>query len=134
MGYEYYIDSWCIWGSLEGLCSLRIFHAWQDSGNKDGIATTAACGRYCRSFLFRYGIMLRWWRHKKQGSDSQLTKRSRGSHTTVMDTFIFYHFRGNPKISTYHSVWKSPKMSSSTLRAKRATFTIWVDKSSLKLR
>ena len=91
------------------------------------------CGRCCiRSFLFRYGIMLRWWRHKKQGSDSQLTKRSRGSHTTVMDTFIFYHFRGNPKsISTFkvgihnhpksfktvqnchcsNIVWKSLKMS-----------------------
>ena len=73
------------------------------------------CGRCCiRSFLFRYGIMLRWWRHKKQGSDSQLTKRSRGSHTTVMDTFIFYHFRGNPKsISTFrvgiHNIWQSPQ-------------------------
>ena len=32
-----------------------------------------------------------------------------------------------------HSVWKSHKKSHSTLRAKRATFTFWVDKSSLKL-
>ena len=32
-----------------------------------------------------------------------------------------------------HSVWKSPKKSHSTLRAKRATFTFWVDKSSLKM-
>ena len=31
-----------------------------------------------------------------------------------------------------HSVWKSQKKSHSTLRAKRATFTFWVDKSSLK--
>ena len=31
-----------------------------------------------------------------------------------------------------HSVWKSPQKSHSTLRAKRATFTFWVDKSSLK--
>ena len=28
-----------------------------------------------------------------------------------------------------HGVWKSQKMSHSTLRAKRATFTFWVDKS-----
>ena len=31
-----------------------------------------------------------------------------------------------------HCVWKSQKMFHSTLRAKRATFTFWVDKSSLK--
>ena len=33
----------------------------------------------------------------------------------------------------WHSVWKSPKKSHSLLRAKRATFTFWVDKSSLKM-
>ena len=32
-----------------------------------------------------------------------------------------------------HSVWKSQKKSHSTLRAKRATFTFWVAKSSLKM-
>ena len=32
-----------------------------------------------------------------------------------------------------HSVWKSPKKSHLTLRAKRATFTFWVEKSSLKM-
>ena len=32
-----------------------------------------------------------------------------------------------------HSVWKLPKMSHSTLRAKRAMFTFWVDKSSTKM-
>ena len=32
-----------------------------------------------------------------------------------------------------HSVWKPQKKSHSTLRAKRAKFTIWVDKSSLKM-
>ena len=32
-----------------------------------------------------------------------------------------------------HSVWKSQKKSHSTLRAKQATFTFWVDKSSLKM-
>ena len=32
-----------------------------------------------------------------------------------------------------HSVWKSQKKSHSTLRAKRATFTFWVDKSWLKM-
>ena len=34
--------------------------------------------------------------------------------------------------SILHSVWKSEKKSHSVLRAKRATFTFWVDKSSLK--
>ena len=33
----------------------------------------------------------------------------------------------------YHSVWKPQKKSHSTLRAKRATFTFWVDKSSSKM-
>ena len=32
-----------------------------------------------------------------------------------------------------HGVWKSQKKSHSTLRAKRATFTFWVDKSELKM-
>ena len=32
-----------------------------------------------------------------------------------------------------HGVWKSQKKSHSTLRAKRATFTFWVDKSWLKM-
>ena len=32
-----------------------------------------------------------------------------------------------------HSVWKSQKKYHSTLPAKRATFTFWVDKSSLKM-
>ena len=33
----------------------------------------------------------------------------------------------------YHGVWKSQKKSHSTLRAKRATFTFWVDQSYLKM-
>ena len=37
------------------------------------------------------------------------------------------------KWSQKHSVWKSQKKSHSTLRAKRATFTFWVDKSWLKM-
>ena len=32
-----------------------------------------------------------------------------------------------------HCVWKSKEKSHSTLRADRATFTLWVDKSSLKM-
>ena len=34
----------------------------------------------------------------------------------------------------WNDVWKSQEKSYSTLRAKRATFTFWVDKSSLKIR
>ena len=34
--------------------------------------------------------------------------------------------------TSYHSVWKSQKKSHSTLWAKRATFTFWVDKNELK--
>ena len=37
------------------------------------------------------------------------------------------------KYYLHHSVWKSQKRSHSTLRAKRATFTFWVDKSWLKM-
>ena len=32
-----------------------------------------------------------------------------------------------------HGIWKSQKKSHSTLRAKRATFTFWVDKRSIKM-
>ena len=40
---------------------------------------------------------------------------------------------GTPPNRKEHSVWKSQKKSHSTLRAKRATFTFWVEKSSSKL-
>ena len=40
---------------------------------------------------------------------------------------------GLKSLGLNHSVWKSPKKSHSTLRAKRVTFTFWVDKSSLKM-
>ena len=36
-------------------------------------------------------------------------------------------------LSPTHSVWKLQKKSHSTLRAKRATFLLWVDKNSLKM-
>ena len=36
---------------------------------------------------------------------------------------------GDLKGKLAHGVWKSQKKSHSTLRAKRATFTIWVDQS-----
>ena len=46
---------------------------------------------------------------------------------------MWYHSHNDAKpVSYYHSVWKSQKKSHSTLRAKRATFTFWLDKSSLK--
>ena len=41
------------------------------------------------------------------------------------DFWSFFH--------SMHSVWKSQKKSHSSLRAKRATFTFWVDKSLLKM-
>ena len=37
------------------------------------------------------------------------------------------------EMSQNHGVWKSQKKSHSTMRAKRATFTFWVDKSLLKM-
>ena len=49
-------------------------------------------------------------------------------YLTILTIFLNGTFGGN-----YHSVWKSQKKSYSTLRAKRATFTFWVDKSSLKV-
>ena len=46
-------------------------------------------------------------------------------------SFKELQYKGN---KTYvHSVWKSQKKSHSTLRAKRATFTFWVDNSSSKM-
>ena len=41
---------------------------------------------------------------------------------------IFYYFS-----CVLHTVWKLKKKSHSALRAKRAMFTFWVDKSSLKM-
>ena len=38
-------------------------------------------------------------------------------------------FYENLKRNRVHGIWKSQKKSHSTLRAKRATFTFWVDKS-----
>ena len=49
---------------------------------------------------------------------------------------VIFKQRSVPKtfaIVYHHSVWKSAKKSHSTLRAKRATFTLWVDKSLLKM-
>ena len=40
---------------------------------------------------------------------------------------------GLPQTSQWHGVWKLQKKSHSILRAKRATFIFWVDKSSLKM-
>ena len=45
----------------------------------------------------------------------------------------FRHGNWQSKYRTWHGVWKSQKKSHSILRAKRATFTFWVDKSSLKM-
>ena len=44
-----------------------------------------------------------------------------------------YWFALGDRIWSSHSVWKSQKKSHSTLRAKRATFTFWVDKSWIKM-
>ena len=46
---------------------------------------------------------------------------------------VFYTVGKIPKRVSMHGVWKSQKKSRSTLRAKRATFTFWVDKSWLKM-
>ena len=47
-------------------------------------------------------------------------------------TFYYDYFECFSNL-IYHSVWNSLKRSHSTLRAKRATFTFWVDKSWLKI-
>ena len=59
-----------------------------------------------------------------------LMKRMKISLLTIIDIYVSNEtFRATLK----HCVWKSQKKSHSTLRAKRATFTFWVDKSSLKM-
>ena len=48
--------------------------------------------------------------------------------------FLKWHFNAfSTLLGGGHGVWKSQKKSHSTLRAKRATFTFWVDKSSSKM-
>ena len=46
--------------------------------------------------------------------------------------FVNKNNSDNTVYMSVHGVWKSQKKSHSTLRAKRATFTFWEDKSSLK--
>ena len=46
-----------------------------------------------------------------------------------IDTSFFAFLAKLPKFTLYQGVWKSQKKSHSTLRAKRTTFTFWVDKS-----
>ena len=68
--------------------------------------------------------------------------RQRRWRPRLMNTFYYFStaaelytqmvFLAHSKKSHMHSVLKSKKQSHSTLRAKRATFTFWVDKRSLK--
>ena len=53
--------------------------------------------------------------------------------TKKFQKFNFAIFVQNLLGHPVHSGWKSQKKSHSTLRAKRATFSFWVDKSSLKM-
>ena len=46
--------------------------------------------------------------------------------------YNFYAYSPRTRFSLEHGVWKSQKKSHSKLRAKRATFTFWADKSSIK--
>ena len=62
---------------------------------------------------------------------------SMGNHGMRRSSFFLLLFYSLSRIEggflKKHYVWKSFKMSHSTLRAKRATFIFWVDKSSLKV-
>ena len=70
----------------------------------------------------------------------KVTKTAQESRSTsclfssINDLLITFS-RGGDKAFTkrIHDVWKSQKKSYSTLRAKRATITFWVDKSLLKM-
>ena len=76
--------------------------------------------------------------------DSRRSKSSR-NWLTVQPTKEVALYKENTKLKRkrffvqrifillLHGVWKSQKMSHSTLRAKRATFTFWVHKKSLKI-
>ena len=84
------------------------------------------------------------WRNRievKCGSGRQITKETRGLETCwgqKEKRFDLCKTHGKPDYDTsaerkqLHSVWKSQKKSHSTLRVKRASFTFWMDKSSLK--
>ena len=64
--------------------------------------------------------------------------RSRGKESSLC-CFHCFNKLSSSKFNVMHrrllaySVWKSPKKSHSTLRAKRATFTFWVDKNESKM-
>ena len=76
--------------------------------------------------------------------DSRRSKSSR-NWLTVQPTKEVALYKENTKLKRkrffvqrifillLHGVWKSQKMSHSTLRAKRATFTFWMDKSLSKM-
>ena len=95
------------------------------------------------------------WKAESEGGNNQVNEsssRSISSYTLEAFTSEFmtdFHFQkaldffsirwshGSSKqllvLQQQQSVWKSQKKSHSTLRAKRATFTFWVDKSSSKI-
>ena len=59
----------------------------------------------------------------------QATKRLFGD-LLRFKTSVYFCYKGRSTlVPIVHSVWKSQKKSHSTLRAKRATFTFWMDKS-----
>ena len=65
-------------------------------------------------------------RSGKRKADKESSKLSKSQ---CQNTFPHYH----KKTFYRHGVWKSQKKSHSKLRARRATFTFWVDKSSLEM-
>ena len=57
--------------------------------------------------------------------DNQQANEDKAATLASMDRFAI----NTLDISLLHGVWQSQKKSHSTLRAKRATFTFWGDKS-----
>ena len=71
---------------------------------------------------------------KVRKSPKSLKNRQTDRQVSVQNCIKLKIAPFSPQLSIIkHSVWKSQKMSHAKLRAKRATFTFWEDKSQLKM-
>ena len=100
---------------------------------------------YHKSFLFKKLLIAFFWLFSVDRVENKtlalhkVTRSQMGSYLCIATNGYppavskKVQLKVNCKFQFIHSVWKSTKKSHSTLRAKRATFIFWVDKSSLKM-
>ena len=97
------------------------------------------CCTHTKPFSTAFGCAILRWSH----ISAQVSLKLKTTLSDFPFSFPFLIKNLQPYVRCYfvlvsicffkHIVWKSPKKSHSTLRAKRATYTFWEVKSSLKM-